>query len=116
MAVRVVERFEVVQIKKQKHPVAATASTDGERLPQSVVEQVHSMAHSISEDSRAYLGRNREQLSCLAARPGVRAMDSSHCDPMLTELHRMSSLYSIVLLVDAQGRMVCQSLPAAGPA
>jgi signal transduction histidine kinase len=81
-----------------------------------VVEQVHSMAHNISEDSRAYLERNRELLSYLAARPGVRAMDSTHCDPILTELQHMSSLYSIVLLVDAQGRMVCQSLPVSGPA
>lgn len=83
---------------------------------ENVVEQVQAMAHSIADDAQAYLERSRGQLSYLAARPGIRAMDPANCDPMISELHHMSALYSVVLLVDGQGRMVCQSLPATGAA
>jgi PAS domain S-box-containing protein len=80
-------------------------------------ERAREIARDIAEDSKAFLERGSEQLNYLAARPAVRALDPSRCDPMIVEVQRMNTIYSVITLTDAQGQTLCLSLtpPSALP-
>ncbi len=77
---------------------------------------VHDRALQVADESQTFLAHGQEVMNYLATRPQIRALDPTHCEPLLTEVQRMSSRYSVTMLVDAQGRMVCQSLASSGSA
>lgn len=79
------------------------------------IERVRAMARDIANDSGAFLERAKEQIRYLAARAEVRALNPEHCDPMLTEMQRMNSIYTVIILTDAQGRTLCSSSKQPGP-
>ena len=83
---------------------------------QAASEQVRTAARQLADASQTFLTHSEEVISYLATRPQIRALDPAHCDPLLTQVQQMSSRYSLAMLLDAQGRMVCQSQASSGPA
>ena len=54
-----------------------------------------------------FLTQAERVLARLAERPGIRALDSTRCDPVLVELMQFQPAYANVLTLDAGGRLVC---------
>ncbi|HWS13639.1 MAG TPA: PAS domain S-box protein [Rhodocyclaceae bacterium] len=66
-------------------------------------------------DVERYLVESEKLLSRLAARPGVRAMDGTACDPSFAALPLVNGMFHNLLTVDAAGQVVCSAIPLSGP-
>ena len=62
------------------------------------------------------LAQSETELSWLAVRPLVRALNPKHCDPIVAEFVPLSPEYLRVEVRDAQGRLICPHLPNPAPA
>ncbi|MBB2484555.1 EAL domain-containing protein [Mitsuaria sp. WAJ17] len=56
-----------------------------------------------------FLAQAEHVLARLAERPGIRALDKAHCDPVLGELMQFQPAYANVLTLDAGGRLICSA-------
>ena len=71
------------------------------------LEHVREIAAEVAEDSGIILAGAEQQLAYLAQRPAVRALDRSHCDPLIAGLQGLNPIYTNVILVDLRAEVVC---------
>ena len=56
----------------------------------------------------------RQMLERLAARPLVKQLDATRCDPLLNDLHALNPAYANTVYTDINGLVVCSALPKPG--
>lgn len=80
--------------------------------------QVESSVRSLVTISRAeaerYLTESEKLLGRLAARPGIRALDSKACDPAFEVLPLINGMFHNLMSVDPAGQPVCSAMPISG--
>jgi len=74
------------------------------------LERVREIAAEVAEDSGIILATAEQQLAYLTQRPAVRALDRSHCDPLIAGLQGLNPIYANVILVDLRAEVVCWSM------
>ena len=79
----------------------------GAQAEAQALEHAREIAAEVAEDSAIILASAERQLAYLAQRPAVRALDRSHCDPLITGLQAFNPLYTNVILVDLRAEVVC---------
>lgn len=74
-------------------------------------EQVVQLAQMTASETSRFLLQARAILGALAERPGVRALDSGSCDPVLKDFIELAPRFVNVATVRADGTPVCSGLP-----
>jgi hypothetical protein len=72
------------------------------------------VADETAARSERFLGDFRATLEAVAQRPLVRAMDAAHCDPALPTLRELYPRAGNILVVDAEGWILCGAKPPPG--
>ncbi len=60
------------------------------------------------------LERNREALELIARRPGIQAMNTARCDPILPEFRNLFPRFANLATVDLNGMAPCSGVPQPG--
>ncbi|WP_292937823.1 PAS domain S-box protein [Noviherbaspirillum sp.] len=69
-----------------------------------------------ASDFERTLNESRDVLKKLAGRPDIRALDPRHCPSILGEIKQLFPRYANVVVVNADGRIVCSVTPASNTA
>ncbi len=78
-------------------------------------QQVLHVAQVTASETTKFLGRARNILSGLAARPAVSDLDPSRCDPVLKDFLGVAPRFSNFITTTIDGGIVCSAAPLAGP-
>ncbi len=85
-------------------------------------ERLRSLANEVAGGLESTIQRGQAQLTRIAARPQVRALDRNRCDPAIAYYAQINSEFSSLVVRDLQGRAVCSyladtaaTLPPANP-
>jgi HAMP domain-containing protein len=84
------------------------AAKDDERSAQ---EQVLHLADVTASETARFLDQTRNILNGLAARPAVRALDPTRCDPLPKDFLALAPRFANVVTVTAAGLVVCSVVP-----
>ncbi|HEX4325298.1 MAG TPA: PAS domain S-box protein [Burkholderiales bacterium] len=87
------------------------SDAETERANQLVIN----LAEVTAAEASTSLAEFRRLGAFLAERPKVRALDPADCDPLFSDLLRLSTDLANVGTVTAEGQVVCSSLKAGGP-
>src|SRR5512146_424947 len=77
--------------------------------------RVKIVADNTASNLENILRDNEAVLSQLAERPLIRALDPTHCDPVLAQYISVRPEYSTLAVRDAQANIVCSLLPNPPP-
>src|SRR5262245_584104 len=77
--------------------------------------RVLQLAELTTSDTARFLGQAHNVLHGLAARPGVRALDPAHCDPLLKDLLGLSPRFANVVTMKIDGEVICSAAPFKRP-
>jgi hypothetical protein len=72
--------------------------------------RVASLARTQAGNTAQLIGEGREMLERMVKRPLIRALDASHCDPILLDTKFWYPYFTNLSVVDATGRVVCSAL------
>jgi PAS domain S-box-containing protein len=80
-------------------------------------EQVFHLAQVTASRTADFLGQAHNILNGFAARPAMRALDASRCDPLLKDFVALAPRFANAVTVDARGSVACSAapLPGGGP-
>lgn len=77
--------------------------------------QVLQLAQMTASQTAIFLGQAHNILNGLAARPAVRALDASRCDPILKDFLGLAPRFSNIVTSTLDGRVICSAAPLVGP-
>lgn len=78
--------------------------------------QVLALAEITASETARLLGQAQNILKGLAARPAVRALDPSRCDPILKDFLGLAPRFANVVTANTDGFVVCSAVPLPGAA
>lgn len=94
--------------------LVASLVADLQRSEAAAQDRLRLMADDVAGGLDATLHRAQLQLTRITARPQVRALDASNCDPLIANYAQINPEFSTLVVRDLAGRLVCSYLPRAG--
>jgi signal transduction histidine kinase/DNA-binding NarL/FixJ family response regulator len=72
------------------------------------------LARLIADNAAQTLSQNHEQLTRLARRPAIKAMDPANCDPILAQFHDLFPDFANLATIDLSGQAPCSGVAQPG--
>ncbi|MCV2348699.1 PAS domain S-box protein [Paucibacter sp. Y2R2-4] len=95
--------------------LVGTLLADLQRSEAAAQDRLRLMADDVAGGLENTLQRAQAQLTRIAARPQVRALDPTNCDPVIANYAQINTEFSTLVVRDLEGQVVCSYLPRAAP-
>ncbi|MEJ6007459.1 PAS domain S-box protein [Paucibacter sp. AS339] len=93
--------------------LGANLLADARRSEAAAHERLRLVADTVAAGLEATLQRTQAQLTRIAARPQVRALDAKHCDPLIASYVQINPEFTTLVVRDREARALCSYLPRA---
>jgi PAS domain S-box-containing protein len=77
-------------------------------------DNLNVLAQLTAAHTRQFINDTEQLLTRLAERDAIRAVSSTHCDPILAEFHAIAPQFANIGVINSAGQVICSAVPQPG--